>query len=839
LEQKSGRSIEHFRRAGCACVQKNNAGNWPKKYTHYLPPNAQPRPRILTLLLHLGLSLALLIIPILLTFVLAGNKSLAPLVSMAYILAIAMAGWFFGLGAGLFVVAASIVLLTVIATRGAMLLPPRFDYAAITVLVFIAVLSSRVAAYRNRVEEALRRANEVLEERVRERTRELERAREWFQITLASIGDAVIATDTAGQVTLLNAVAQSLTGWPQGEAAGRPLEEVFHIVNEQTRAGVENPVTKVLRMGTVVGLANHTVLLSRDGREIPIDDSAAPIRASGGDLAGVVLIFRDIADRRKAETERERLLAETAAAHAEAEYQRAHLQSLFLQAPVAIDILRGADHVFEFAHPLTRERLGRDVTGLPLREAWLQAEERGILKILDEVFRSGAPYNGKGVALRYTTKKPAADHFFDLTFTPWRGPDGAIAGVITMINDVTEQVLNRRAMEAAEERFRETAKLESLGVLAGGIAHDFNNLLVGILGNASLALELLPAGSPVQELVTDVVNASEKAAQLTRQMLAYSGRGKFIVEQVDLSALVREILPLVARAMPSAVSVDLALDGDLPKVECDRAQMQQVIMNLLINAAESCGGQPGMVHVSTSVVSSDAHTPRPAFGLPPVEAGVFVCLEVRDTGCGMTEEIKARIFDPFFTTKFTGRGLGLSAALGIIRAHHGAIEVESAPGQGTRFRIFFPVAAGQLPEVQDAGSHIPQRPTNATILVVDDEDVVRRTASVALQKYGYRVLTADDGKNALQIFENRRGEIELVILDLTMPVMGGETALDELKRIDPAARILLSSGYSVSEVSARFQGRGLSGFLQKPYTAARLLEEVQAALGAAGAAQPS
>jgi len=267
--------------------------------------------------------------------------------------------------------------------------------------------------------------------------------------------------------------------------------------------------------------------------------------------------------------------------------------------------------------------------------------------------------------------------------------------------------------------------------------------------------------------------------------------------------------------------------------------MQQVIMNLLINAAESCGGQAGMVHVSTSTVAGDAGTLRPSFGLPPVQPGSFVRLEVRDTGCGMTEEVRAKIFDPFFTTKFAGRGLGLSAALGIIRAHHGAIQVESASGKGTTFRVYFPAAAGVRESAADAKTRRQPYAGGGTILVVDDEEVVRRTARVTLQTHGYRVLTADNGQAAVQLFESMPGEIELVILDLTMPVMGGEAALEQLKRIDPAAKILLSSGFSLGEVTERFQGRGLAGFLQKPYAASKLADEVQAALGRNGRVQAS
>jgi CheY-like chemotaxis protein len=234
-----------------------------------------------------------------------------------------------------------------------------------------------------------------------------------------------------------------------------------------------------------------------------------------------------------------------------------------------------------------------------------------------------------------------------------------------------------------------------------------------------------------------------------------------------------------------------------------------------------------MIHISTTAVAADALHLKPSCGLPAIQPGVFVRLEVRDTGCGMSEEVKAKIFDPFFTTKFTGRGLGLSAVLGIIRAHQGAIEVDSAPGKGTAFRIFFPSSTGALSAAAVSKSEILHYTGGATILVVDDEELARKTATSALQKYGYRVLTADSGTAALGIFRQMDDEIDLVILDLTMPVMDGEATLERLKQINPAVRILLSSGYGEAEVTSRFLGRGLAGFLQKPYTATGIVQGVQ------------
>ncbi|MEX2262235.1 MAG: PAS domain-containing protein [Bryobacteraceae bacterium] len=781
-----------------------------------------------------GLALALLAAVAGLNIAFLGNRSFAPVVNTAYLLALTTAAWKWGAGPGILVSCALFPLATAIRSGGTSVIPRDINIAVAGVLLFIVILASRVATTRRRMEAVLRSANEELENKVKERTTELERAREWLQITLASIGDAVIATGTDGRVILLNGVAQSLTGWTQEQAAGRPLEEVFVVVNEETRASVENPALKALRNGRVMGLANHTVLLARDGREIPIDDSAAPIFDRTGEVAGVVLIFRDVAHRRRIERERERLLEQARASHGEAEQQRSQIRSLFLQAPAIINFQRGPDHVFELVHPLMKELLGgRPMEGLPMRQALPELEAQGFVQVCDEVYRTGSPYVGDEVPAQFTMADGSVkERYFHLICNPWRDLDGSIAGVMTLAIDASEQVETKRAMEATQERLRETAKLESLGVLAGGIAHDFNNLLVGMLGNASLALELLPAHSQARGMLEGVVSASEKAALLTRQMLAYSGKGKFIIEPVDLSGLVEEILPLISRSVPRGVSLYPRLSRRLPAVEADRSQLQQVIMNLVINAAEACDDESGMVKIATGVERVDAQYAHPTFGLPAIQPGTFVFLEVSDTGSGMTEEIRAKIFDPFFTTKFTGRGLGLSAVLGIIRAHKGAIQVDSTAGQGTAFRVLFPAGAAPFEDRAPAAGERRELAGSGTILVVDDEEVVRRMAKSALENYGYQVLVAENGRVAVDLFARMAGLISLVILDLTMPVMNGETALSHLQRIQPGVKIVLSSGFNESEATKRFEGKSLAGFLQKPYTAPRLAEKVKAVLAA-------
>jgi PAS domain S-box-containing protein len=649
--------------------------------------------------------------------------------------------------------------------------------------------------------------------------------RDLLQTTLASIGDAVLVTDLQGRVTFMNRIAESLTGWKAEEAIGKSEGEVFSIVDESSKQPAASPVQAVLA-GEESEPSNHTILRAKDGREIPIDDSGAPIRSQTGSVLGVVVVFRDVTNRRASEREREQLLAETQRARADAERQRLHLHSLYQQAPAIINIHRGPDHIYELVHPQAKDMFGgRDVTGLSAREAAHGAE---YVRVLDEVYESGESRS----VVESAVGPPEAPAYFNYICRPWREADGSVAGVMTLAIDVTEQVRIRRAMKATEEQLRETAKLESLGVLAGGIAHDFNNLLVGIIGNASLAMESLDDPMAVRGMIGDVLRAGERAAMLTRQMLAYSGKGRFVIESVDLSSLVEEMLPLIQGSIPKTVGLQTRFAQDLPSVEGDPAQLQQVFMNLVINAAEACEDRPGMVSIVTGSQRVDEAYIRNTFGVSEIEPGEYVVLEVSDNGIGIDEATRERIFDPFFTTKFTGRGLGLSAVLGIIRAHRGAVKVFSEPGRGSTFRVLFPA---ETPRASTPKTEV-ERPDHAvlhrTVLLVDDEEIVRRIANAALDQLGFQVIEATNGVEAIDVFKQRRAEIDLVILDLTMPLMTGEETLRKLKAIDPEVTVILSSGFTESDATRHFEGRGLAGFLQKPYTLTRLSERVQAALQA-------
>ncbi len=415
---------------------------------------------------------------------------------------------------------------------------------------------------------------------------------------------------------------------------------------------------------------------------------------------------------------------------------------------------------------------------------------------------------------------------------PYRTLDDRIDGVVITFSDVTRLKHAEQQRRELEGRVLHSQKLESLGVLAGGVAHDFNNLLTGVLGSASLALELLPENEPVRKLIKHIERAGNRAADLTRQMLAYSGKGRFEVVAVDLPELVQDMAELVKASISKKVALEFDLAKDPPLIEADATQLRQLVMNLIINAAEAIGDTGGTVAVRIGVVDADSALLAAMLHEEDVAEGRYVFLEVADTGCGMDIDTQAKMFDPFFTTKFTGRGLGLAAAQGIVRGHRGAFQVRSAPGQGTCFRVLFP--APKQPLVR----RIAEEPTSAmpcktgTVLLVDDEDLVRTVAQRLLERAGFTVRTADGGRAAIEAFGEHHEQIDAVLLDLTMPDLGGEEVYRKMLEIRSGVPVVVVSGYSEEHVAERFAGIGPVEFLAKPYKPADLIAKVGAAIAA-------
>jgi two-component system, cell cycle sensor histidine kinase and response regulator CckA len=424
----------------------------------------------------------------------------------------------------------------------------------------------------------------------------------------------------------------------------------------------------------------------------------------------------------------------------------------------------------------------------------------------------------------FTSQREVNGVIFELRGTPLREADGRISGVIGVALDITERAAAARDREMMERKLLEVQKLESLGVLAGGIAHDFNNLLTSILGNASLVRLALGETSPVLGNVGQIEQASQTAASLCQQLLAYAGRGRLDTAPVELSTLVRETADLLRVSVGNQARLRFNLAPALPAIVADPVQIRQVLLNLVLNAAESIGRRDGLIDVTTRRADPDAPPPAGGGPGPELPAGEYVCLEVSDNGPGFDAAVQARVFDPFFSTKGSGRGLGLAAALGIMRSHQGALRLASAPGQGARFTLVFPVQA--RPDALEKPDPAATRSWrgSGSVLVVDDEEAVRATTAQMVAYFGFAVKQAASGPQALDLVRAAQIPFDLVLLDLTMPGMDGYETFTALRQLRPAQRIVVFSGYSAQDARQRFAGQNLNGFLQKPFSTGALRE---------------
>jgi two-component system, cell cycle sensor histidine kinase and response regulator CckA len=476
-------------------------------------------------------------------------------------------------------------------------------------------------------------------------------------------------------------------------------------------------------------------------------------------------------------------------------------------------VIVDCNQAFSTATGFAREEvIGRNTVALGL---WLDAAQRA--NMLRELSQSGE-VRGLEVSLRRKDGKRAT-----LLFSARMLELDGQPVILTATQDITEK-------RVLEQQLLHTQKLESLGVLAGGIAHDFNNLLTGILGNADLALRELSPVSAARESLEDIGTAARRAAELCRQLLAYSGKGRFVVQPFDLADLVREMGHLLGVSISKKVVLRYDFAPGLPAIEADATQIRQVVMNLIVNASEAMAEETGAITVSTGRARCDAAYLRECHCADGIQPGEFVFLDISDTGRGMDRATVERIFDPFFTTKFTGRGLGLAAVLGIVRGHRGAIRVYSEPGRGTTFKLLFPPSTTGT--VDPSAPAPPAAPWTGQglVLLVDDDVAVRKTGRRMLERAGFAVVTAEDGRDALARFQQDQERIVLVILDLTMPELGGEACFRALRQLKPGVKVLLTSGYDEQDAISSFAGRGLAGFLQKPFTTDELMAKLRAIL---------
>lgn len=436
---------------------------------------------------------------------------------------------------------------------------------------------------------------------------------------------------------------------------------------------------------------------------------------------------------------------------------------------------------------------------------------------------------GEGLSMEYRVLRPDGDVRWVCERTAAHRDGADVTGFVGTVEDITARKHAEEDRRRLEAQMQHSQKLESLGVLAGGIAHDFNNLLVGILGNVSLALADAAPGTPHAELLGDIELASRRAADLTMQLLAYAGKGRFNLQPLDVSAAVRETSSLLHSAVSRRATLTLELATDIPLITADGTQVRQVIMNLLTNASEALEDLPGDITLRTGCMHADSTYLAECLAADGTGPGEFVFVEIADTGVGMSTETLARIFDPFFTTKFTGRGLGLAATLGIVRGHHGALHVRSARGSGTVVRVLYPASGGSVRQEQPNSAAAPGVRTG-TILLVDDDASVREVAQRMLERSGYRVIAAADGDEGLRRFAELEADVTAIVLDVTMPHMSGIEVLAELRERGKMVPVVLASGYTSESLNPPVPGEPLPIFVQKPFITSDLLAGIDAAL---------
>jgi PAS domain S-box-containing protein len=619
--------------------------------------------------------------------------------------------------------------------------------------------------------------------------------------------DAIVSKSLDGLITSWNRGAEQIFGYTAADMIGQPITKLFppDRLEEATR------IIAIVRAGKAVKHFD-TVRRRKDGTLIDVSVTISPIRDAAGQIAGASKIARDITTQKQREMRTLNLAA--------------RLDRIYHQVPSVIYqfVLRpdgtmcmpfaseAARHIFEVAPEDVRDDAS---------------------PIFNKIYPDDLVVLKEGIETSARTLQPH-HHEFRIRYadgsTAWlRGdsvPERESNGNISWFGFVTNVTESRRL----ETKLVESAKLESLGVLAGGIAHDFNNLLTGILGNASLARQELPPSSLGQPMLDQIEMAARRAADLCKQMLAYSGKGRFVVHRLDVNKLIEDTTHLLQISIAKNCLLRFNLAANLPSIKADATQMRQVIMNLVINGSEAIGNRSGVLALTTGVARVDEQYLkgfRPDASPAP---GDYVFIEVSDNGCGMDSATLPRIFDPFFTTKFTGRGLGLAAVLGIVRGHKGGLKVYSEPGKGTTFKLFFPVASGQP---QDSVVPFPDNAAfkgSGTVLVVDDEETVRTVASRMLERLGFSVVAASDGREGMEKFRVQPTRFTLVLLDLTMPHLDGEETFRQMRMLNPSVRVILTSGFNQQEAVNRFTGKGLAGFIQKPFELGSLIQVIRSVL---------
>ncbi len=631
-----------------------------------------------------------------------------------------------------------------------------------------------------------------------ERFRRLARRNE--AILLSSM-DGFFVVDEDCRFLEVNEAFCRMTGYSSAELMNMRITDIE--VDQHDNGGVPSH--------TGTGLHHFpTAHRHKDGHLVHLEISVNVLHDNGHKI--LVGFARDITRRLRAEEEFARLSRQ---------------QKLILDSAAEGIVGLDAHGHISFVNPAAAEWIGcntTDLIGLTGHEALLAADDDGT----GPCAQPECPVCAVLREQRHRVRGDGSTFPVEYSATVIRD-GGTVMGAVLVFRDITEQ---RRAAEQRrllETQMQQAQKLESLGLLAGGIAHDLNNMLAGIQGHASLALAEVPEGTRVGERLRRIVGACERAANVIQQILAYSGQVSGEPTLLDLNEQIEEMTEFMRAAVPRNITLDVRLVPELPKIEADSGQLQQVITNLLVNAVEAIGDHTGRITVSTSLTFLSEEDIQRDYSGQGLEPGAYAALCVEDTGCGMSPDVMERIFEPFYSQKGPGRGLGLSAMHGVIRAQHGAVRVESEPAKGSRFVVVFPAARRSARAPQPpAPPH--QVHAGTTVLVIDDEDEVRDVIKDMLSYRGMRVLTAGEGARGVELFREHADEIDVVLLDMTMPGMSGGEVFEQIVSIRPDTKVIISSGYSTESVASRFAHRKPAGFVHKPFTADTLMQGISQVL---------
>lgn len=614
----------------------------------------------------------------------------------------------------------------------------------------------------------------------------------------------------------MNPVAETLTGWGEDEARGKPLPDIFRIVHERTRQPVESPVDAVLRQDAGTGLTGQALLLSRDGRETPIADSAAPIRDEEGTTIGVVLVFRSQAAERAMEKERV-MLSETI---------RASMNEIYI-----FEVKSGE---FRFANQGALANLGYTFEQLcrlgpvALNPTFTpEAFERFVAPLLtrekQQLIIESTHHRADGSLYPVEVHLQLIDHEGDQVLL-------AIAEDITAKKQAEDKA--RLATEEAsklQEQLLHAQKMESVGRLAGGVAHDFNNMLGVIIGHADLAMCELEAGSRVANSLQEIRRAAEHSTGLTRQLLAFARKQTIKPRPIDLNEAVTSSLKMLRRLIGESIQLVFNPGNNLWVTKMDPAQLDQVLANLTVNARDAIPGS-GVITIRTANELVDNIR---AASFPDARAGEYAVLSITDTGCGMDESTLGHLFEPFFTTKKLGEGtgLGLATLYGIVRQNDGFVTVESEPGKGSVFSVYLPRDRSEPSRIAGVSAGDAEKGSE-TILLVEDEAELLKLMKTALEGKGYAVFATGSPRQAISLIAEHAGRIDLLITDVVMPEMNGRELRDRVLALRGDMKVLYISGYTADVIARHGILDGNVMFLEKPFTIGVLAAKVRSVLDA-------